>query len=60
MLRRILCASQSTGMQWVRCSSLNAVQAKEKWDLLAGVLVERLPVVSRELTPFEQEYSVRP
>lgn len=31
---------------------------KEKWDLLAGVLIERLPTISRDFTKFEQEYAV--
>lgn len=50
--------TQQTGSQWVRWSSQAAVKPKEKWDLYAGVLVERLPVIERDLTPFEQEYSV--
>lgn len=31
---------------------------QEKWDLCAGVLVERLPVVTRSLNPIESEYLV--
>lgn len=33
--------------------------AKEKWDLFAGVLVERLPVVSKSLNGLETEYQVK-
>ncbi|XP_037928918.1 39S ribosomal protein L46, mitochondrial [Teleopsis dalmanni] len=33
-----------------------APNTTEKWDLYAGVLVERLPVVSKSLTPFEQNF----
>lgn len=32
---------------------------KDKWDLYAGVLVERLPVVSKTPNKIEQEYSVK-
>ncbi|KAG4081158.1 hypothetical protein HA402_014606 [Bradysia odoriphaga] len=44
----------------VKCTPMSAVaseQVKEKWDLYAGVLVERLPVISKSLTKIEQEYS---
>lgn len=60
MFRRVLGATQiRAASQWVRYSSSQvAEQPKEKWDLLAGVLVERLPVISRDLTKFEQEYAV--
>lgn len=30
--------------------------APEKWDLYAGVLVERLPVVSKSLNPLEKQF----
>lgn len=30
----------------------------EKWDLYAGVLVERLPVISKPLSPLQQEFEV--
>lgn len=31
---------------------------KERWDLYAGVLVERLPVITKPLQPIEKEYLV--
>lgn len=58
MLRRIVSASHQTAYQLVRWSSQAAAKPKEKWDIMAGVLIERLPVISRDLTPFEKEYSV--
>lgn len=45
----------------VKCAPMSAVtseKTKEKWDLYAGVLVERLPVISKSLNKIEQEYSV--
>lgn len=32
--------------------------APEKWNLLAGVLVERLPIISKAYTPMEQKFTV--
>jgi hypothetical protein len=36
-----------------------ASQTKEKWDLFAGVLVERMPIITKELNSMEKEYLVR-
>jgi large subunit ribosomal protein L46 len=32
--------------------------SKDKWDLFAGVLVERLPVLSKTLEPIQKEFQV--
>lgn len=47
----------------LRCNSQDAPRtfasvagSKEKWDLYAGVLVERLPVVSKEFNELEKEF----
>lgn len=32
---------------------------KERWDLYVGVVIERLPVVSRNLNDIETEFMVR-
>ncbi|XP_061388338.1 large ribosomal subunit protein mL46-like [Musca vetustissima] len=37
-------------------SAPGAAAKQEKWDLYAGVLVERLPVVSKELNALEKEF----
>lgn len=37
-------------------SSVSTIEQKEKWDLYAGVLVERLPVVSKTLSPLEKQF----
>lgn len=57
---------RSLVMRNIACRSLNqlrqlatAAQTKEKWDLFAGVLVERQIVITKELNPMEKEYSVR-
>lgn len=36
-----------------------ATTPTEKWDLLAGVLVERLPIITKSLTAMENQYQVR-
>ncbi|XP_017134918.1 39S ribosomal protein L46, mitochondrial [Drosophila miranda] len=51
MLRRFV---QVGARQVTRAQSTAAAQ--EKWDLYAGVLVERLPVVSKKLSPVEQQF----
>ncbi|EDW76856.1 uncharacterized protein Dwil_GK16633 [Drosophila willistoni] len=51
MLRRLV---QISSKPLTRPQSTTA--AKEKWDLYAGVLVERLPVVSKSLNPLEQQF----
>lgn len=37
-------------------ASTAATEKKEKWDLYAGVLVERLPIVSKEFNEIEKEF----
>lgn len=41
-----------------RSYSASVATKKEKWDILAGVLVERLPVVTKELLPIEKKVQV--
>ncbi|XP_055911508.1 39S ribosomal protein L46, mitochondrial [Eupeodes corollae] len=55
MLRRL----SQTCLSNVRSRSANfstQPQSKEKWDLYASVLVERLPVISKSLNPIEMEF----
>lgn len=47
---RVKCASAM--------STVTSEQTKEKWDLYAAVLVERLPVISKSLNKIEQTYLV--
>lgn len=35
----------------------NAVP-KEKWDIFSGILIERLPIISKSLNNIETEYMV--
>eukprot|EP00099_Drosophila_melanogaster_P020666 NP_647661.1 mitochondrial ribosomal protein L46 [Drosophila melanogaster] len=51
MLRRIV---QVGARELSRAQSSTA--SAEKWDLYAGVLVERLPVVSKSLNPLEKQF----
>lgn len=45
----------------VKCAPMSAatIEPNNKWDLYAGVLVERLPVLSKSLNKIEQEYLVK-
>lgn len=46
----------------VKCAPMSAAtneQPNHKWDLYAGVLVERLPVITKSLNKIEQEYLVK-
>lgn len=59
MLRRILNTIVINGASHQRLSCVKmSTTNKEKWDLLAGVLVERLPIITKSLTPMEKEYQV--
>ncbi|KAH8296507.1 hypothetical protein KR054_007135 [Drosophila jambulina] len=51
MLRRFV----QVGARELRRTQSTAA-ASEKWDLYAGVLVERLPVVSKSLNPLEKQF----
>ncbi|EDW17620.1 39S ribosomal protein L46, mitochondrial [Drosophila mojavensis] len=53
MLRRLTLISAK---QLTRSQSTSTQGAKEKWDLYAGILVERLPVVSKTLNPLERQF----
>lgn len=53
MLRRL---TQISAKHLARAQSTSTAGAKEKWDLYAGVLVERLPVVSKTLNPLERQF----
>lgn len=59
MLRRAVKTLLSNGMPsnyQVKGAAMSA--RTEKWDLLAGVVLERLPVISKTLKPIEKEYLV--
>ncbi|XP_059612843.1 large ribosomal subunit protein mL46 [Phlebotomus argentipes] len=56
MLKSLSLASRVFGVSGQRLASQSAAVQKEKWDLLAGVLVERLPVLGKTLKPIEVKY----
>jgi len=61
MLRIITKSLISNGCagSWRSCRQFAAVAAtnrQEKWDIFAGVLVERLPVIAKELNKLETEF----
>lgn len=39
-----------------KASATASAPAKEKWDLYAGVLVERLPVITKTMAPIEADF----
>lgn len=58
MIRNLLNIS-AINNSFVKLRHASAAAPKEKWDLFAGVLVERLPIITKSLKPLEQEYMVR-
>lgn len=42
----------------VKGAAMSAVR-QERWDLFAGVLLERMPIVTKALDPIEKEYLVQ-
>uniref|UniRef100_A0A182KAK2 Large ribosomal subunit protein mL46 n=1 Tax=Anopheles christyi TaxID=43041 RepID=A0A182KAK2_9DIPT len=48
---RMLCARTATTH-----ATTAAAQSEQKWDLYAGVLVERLPIVTKTLEPIEAKF----
>lgn len=62
MLRRavksFLSHSSSHRVNAAAMSAATNEEPNKKWDLYAGVLVERLPVISKSLNEIEQEYLV--
>lgn len=42
----------------IKGAAMSAVR-QEKWDLYAGVLLERMPIITKALEPIEKEYLVR-
>lgn len=58
MLRRAVKTFLVNGSaQKMKSAPMSAVQ-QEKWDLYAGVLVERLPSLTKSLKPIEKQYLV--
>lgn len=45
-------------VQLVKESTLAAAAKKDNWDLYAGVLVERLPIVTKPLNDLEKDFQV--
>lgn len=42
----------------IRCQSTLIEAEKSKWDLLVGVQIERLPILTKSLNKLEKEYQV--
>lgn len=60
MLRRIVNCSRQGIVSSLRNQSNVATSSenKQKWDLLVGIQVERLPVITKTLNKLEREYQV--
>lgn len=56
MFRKLIQLSINQQLIKVRTNSTTSTGVKEKWDLYAGVLIERHPIVSKTLTPLEKQY----
>lgn len=60
MLRKLILNSSKTLIISSRkCSAATQTKPKEKFDLFASVLIERLPIVSKKLNEIETEVMVR-
>lgn len=62
MLRRTVVCVTNRIVPQIRCRSTR-VEPKpntdgNQWDLLVGVQIERLPVISKTLTKLERDYQV--
>lgn len=58
MLRQTVnCLKYRIGPQIRQQSTL--VQEPTKWDLLVGVQIERLPIITKTLTKLERDYQVK-
>lgn len=56
---RSLLVSKGLGqIQLVKESTLAAAVKKDNWDLYAGVLVERLPILTKPLNDLEKDFQV--
>jgi len=58
MIRKIVTTVISKNILQINRNVTN-IAKKEKWDLYAGVLVERLPIITKSLTPIETEFKVK-
>lgn len=62
MLRRTVVCVKNRIVPQIRCRSTKVepkvVADGSQWDLLVGVQIERLPVISKTLTKLERDYQV--
>lgn len=62
MLRNTLAASSGIKFliqqQFIRHLSQSTPVSATKWDLYAGIQLERLPVITKTLTKLERDYKV--
>lgn len=60
MLRRIVnCSRQGIVPSLRNQSNVAKSDSKQKWDLLVGIQIERLPIITKTLNKLEREYQVR-
>lgn len=62
MLRQTVIGVRNRIVPQIRCRSTKAEPKPNtdgnQWDLLVGVQIERLPVISKTLTKLERDYQV--
>lgn len=59
MLRQSVNSLRYQCAQLAYFRSMTTDATKGKWDLLVGVQIERLPIISKSLNKLEREYQVR-
>lgn len=58
MLRQTVNCVKNRLLPQIRNQS-TAANAEGKWDLLVGVQIERLPIITKTLNKLERDYQVR-
>lgn len=59
MLRQTVNFVKNRLVSQIRNQSTVANAVNQKWDLLVGVQLERLPIITKTLTKLERDYQVR-
>lgn len=58
MLRKVISSALFNNNLSIIRRTASTVSKNEKWDLFSGVLIERLPVITKTLAPIELEFQV--
>lgn len=58
MLRKVISSAFLNNNLSILRRTVTTTTKTEKWDLFSGVLIERLPVITKSLTSMELEFQV--